>query len=99
MPHDELPESLEAVLDAQDVERQDYDRARQVMTFMYQTGEDKTILGRIEGTVPVPVVGQTVRLWTSKVALVVEDVETFYGLYREDGEQFAEVTVRVKPRE
>lgn len=92
-----LPAEIDAVLAAQDVNKQRYGVVRQSMWFLYEHGGGQVALGSIEGPAAIPVVGQTVSVWDQKIPLVVEDVTTHYGLGME-GEQLVSVEVHVRPK-
>lgn len=96
----QLPASIESVLDVAKQARNErsYEGTRQFTAFIYRDGEEEIDLADFEGPMPVPAPGQTVALWTNKASLVVDHVETFYGL-GQGGKQLASVQVFVKPAE
>lgn len=99
----ELPTAIQQTLAALNKvnEARPYDHTRQVMTFLYQQGDEAIDLGLFEGPMPIPAVGQSVTLWTTGNPLTVTRVETYYGFGRhgEDshGAQLASVLVFVEP--
>ncbi|WP_282790952.1 hypothetical protein [Streptomyces sp. CC224B] len=96
----QLPASIESIREAAQQARTDraYEKSRQFTVFIYSDGETEIELAEFEGPMPVPVPGQTVSLWTNKVSVVVDRIETFYGL-GEGGTQLASVQVFVKATE
>ncbi|MEV5279566.1 hypothetical protein [Streptomyces sp. NPDC052811] len=99
-----LPDAIAHTLAARDKAdaEQDHGHTRQIMTFVHASGGHEAVeLGMFEGPLPVPVVGQTVTLWATGHPLVVDRVETHYGLCdtetRPRREQLASVIVFVSP--
>ncbi|MFK8906583.1 hypothetical protein [Streptomyces sp. YS-3] len=100
---EQLPTAIEQTLVALNKmsEMRSYDHTRQVMTFLYQRGDEAIDLGLFEGPLPIPAVGQSVTLWTTGNPLVVTRVETHYGIGQhgddKQGAQVASVLVFVEP--
>ncbi|MEU3375256.1 hypothetical protein ABZ734_33080 [Streptomyces sp. NPDC006660] len=100
-----LPDAITATLAAREKvdSEQDFARTRQIMTFVHATDDAEAVeLGMFEGPLPIPAVGQNVTLWVTGHPLVVQRVETHYGLGGADThpgrEQVASVIVFVAPR-
>ncbi|MEU1072774.1 MULTISPECIES: hypothetical protein [unclassified Streptomyces] len=99
----QLPAAIEQTLVARNHmnEARPYNHTRQVMTFLYQRGDEAIDLGLFEGPLPIPSVGQAVTLWITGNPLIVTRVETHYGIgqHGEDkqGAQVASVLVFVEP--
>ncbi|MFD7162449.1 hypothetical protein [Streptomyces violascens] len=100
-----LPDAITSTLAARDKVdfEQDFARTRQIMTFVHTTDSAEAVeLGMFEGPLPIPAVGQAVTLWRTGHPLMVERVETHYGLGGADThpkrEQVASVIVFVGPR-
>ncbi|MFD7540951.1 hypothetical protein [Streptomyces sp. NPDC059819] len=100
-----LPDAITATLAARDKVdfEQDFARTRQIMTFVHRTeGAEAVELAMFEGPLPIPSVGQAVTLWITGHPLVVQRVETHYGLGGAEThpkrEQVASVIVFVEPR-
>lgn len=96
----ELPVTIQTILEAAKQARDNrrYEATRQFTVFTYSDGETETDLAEFEGPMPVPAPGQALALWTTKARVVVDRVDTFYGL-GEGGTQLASLQVFVKPAE
>ncbi|WP_369384118.1 hypothetical protein [Streptomyces sp. cg36] len=99
----QLPNAIAQTLVALDktAHTRGYEHTRQVMTFLYQQGNEAIDLGLFEGPLPIPVVGQTVTLWATGNPLLVTRIETHYGIGQHGDDttsaQVASVLVFVEP--